>query len=157
MGKYASTTEVTSDRTRAEIEKTLTRYGATGFMYAWLDSHAAVGFVMHERQIRMVLPMPDRNSREFTHTPGRQLARSKADTEKAFDQAVRQSWRALLLIVKAKLEAVEAGIVTFDHEFGMHMVLPSGRTVADEVIPAITDAYATGNVRPLLQIGGATS
>ena len=41
----------------------------------------------------------------------------------------RQRWRALNLAIKAKLEAVESGIVTFDQEFLAHIVGPSGQTV----------------------------
>lgn len=35
MSRYAATTEVTSEKSRAEIERTVSRYGATGFMYGW--------------------------------------------------------------------------------------------------------------------------
>lgn len=39
--------------------------------------------------------------------------------------------RALALCIKAKLEAVQAGIVTFDEEFLAHFLLPDGKTVGD--------------------------
>ena len=65
---------------------------------------------------------------------------------------MRQKWRALALIVKAKLEAVESGIVTFEEEFAMHMILPDGRRVAEHVMPAIEQSYASGNVPPMLAI-----
>lgn len=150
---YASSTDVSSDRSRAEIERTLQRYGATSFAYGWGDGQAMIGFVAYNRQIRFILPMPDRNARVFTHTPARHQRRTEAQIAQAYEQAVRQRWRALALVIKAKLEAVEAGIVTFENEFAMHMVLPDGRTVADHVTPAIEQAYATGVVKPLLAIG----
>ena len=34
-GQYAKRTEVSADRSRAEIEKTLVKYGATGFVTGW--------------------------------------------------------------------------------------------------------------------------
>jgi hypothetical protein len=34
-------------------------------------------------------------------------------------------WRALLLMIKAKVEAVESGVVTFEDEWLAHFVLPS--------------------------------
>lgn len=157
MSRYAATTDVTSDRSRAEIERTLTRYGAESFAYGWQQGQAMVGFQMRNRQVRFVLPMPDREDREFTHTPSRGNRRAPAAIEQAYEQAVRQRWRALALVIKAKLEAVEAGIVTFEDEFAMHMVLPDGRTVAAHVLPAIEDAYATGTVRPMLAIEGGAS
>ena len=65
--RYAARTDVTSDRSRAEIERTLTRYGATAFSYGWQEGFAAIQFVRNGRRIRFVLPLPDRNDREFTH------------------------------------------------------------------------------------------
>lgn len=143
MTRYAQNTDVTSDRSRAEIERTLTRYGATSFMYGWEADRAAIQFVKDGRRIRFVLPLPDRNDREFTHhSRGR---RTENAIETAYEQAVRQRWRALALMVKAKLEAVASGIVTFETEFLPHTVLPSGRTVAEDVLPAVAIAYDTGS------------
>ena len=152
MATYASTTDVSSDRSRAEIERTLVRYGATQFAYGWSGEQAMLGFVTNGRQVRFILPMPDRTSREFTHTPSRGYKRTEAEVAKAYEQAIKQRWRALALVIKAKLEAVEAGIVTFEDEFAMHMVLPDGSTVAQHVIEAVDHAYAPGSVKPMLGI-----
>lgn len=154
MGTYAADTSVSSEKSRNEIERTLARYGASSFMYGWEERTAVVGFVIGDRRVRFILPMPDRNDRAFTHTPSTKVKRDAAAADKAYEQAVNQRWRALALVIKAKLEAVDAGIVTFEEEFAMHFVLPGGRSVADEVLPAIAEAYATGHVRPLLQIEG---
>lgn len=149
MAKYAANTEVSSDRSRAEIEKTLNRYGARQFMYGWDEQQAIVGFVIHNRQVRFVLPMPDRDDKEFRLTPtGRDRAASQI--AQVYEQAVKQRWRSLALVIKAKLEAVESGIVTFDAEFLAHLVLPNGQTVGDQVMPAVAEAYATGHTPQLL-------
>ncbi len=153
MGTYAANTDVSSDRSRSEIERTLIRYGATSFSYGWEGGRAAIQFVKDGKRIRFTLPLPDRNDREFTHHS--RGARTASAAESAYEQASRQRWRALALVVKAKLEAVEAGITTFEEEFLAHLVLPSGTSVFDSVAPAIELAYATGDTRPLLQIGGA--
>lgn len=150
--KYAASTDVTADRSRAEIEKVLSRYGARSFMYGWDEGRAILGFVANDRQVRFELPMPDRASREFTHTPSRGNRRTETEAEKAYDQAVRQRWRALALVVKAKLEAVQAGIVSFDEEFLAHFVLPGGGTVAEYVIPRVDEAYVTGHMGELLPV-----
>jgi hypothetical protein len=94
--------------------------------------------------------MPDPDDREFTHTPGRGLPRTPAQVRFQWEQATRQRWRALHLVIKAKLEAVESGIVDFDSEFLAHLVLPNGRTVADEVVPMVETAYATNQMPQLL-------
>lgn len=156
-GTYAAQTSVSSDKSRAEIERTMARYGAQSFAYGWDNGYAMVGFKLNDRQVRFALPLPNRDSVEFTHTPTRRNRRSPSEVEKAYDQAVRQKWRALALVIKAKLEAVEAGIVTFEQEFGMHMVLPDGSTVAERVLPLVEQAYATGTVPPLLQINPPTN
>lgn len=148
-GRYASNTDVSAGKSRDEIERTLARYGATSFMYGWDHGRAVLAFSTRERQIRFVLPMPDRNDREFTRTPtGKQRVASAV--EQAYEQSVRQRWRALALVVKAKLEAVEAGIVSFDEEFLAHFVLPNGETVGEHVMPRVAEAYASGTMRSLL-------
>jgi len=56
----------------------------------------------------------------------------------------------MLLIIKAKLEAVEAGVSTFEEEFMAFIALPDGRTVGDFMAPQIDAAYKTGRMPPLL-------
>lgn len=147
--RYAAGTEVTSDRSRAEIERTLRRYGATQFLYGWSGSRATLGFTAHGRSIRFELPLPDPDDREFTRTDtGRD--RSATAAAEAYEKAVRQRWRALALVVKAKLEAVAAGISTFEDEFLGATVLPGGATVAEEVRERVADAYRSGQVPELL-------
>lgn len=151
---YAADTSVSQEKSRAEIERIIGRYGADYFTYGWSQEKAMVGFVMNGRQVRFILPMPDRDDRKFTVTPtGRR--RSPSAAEEAWEQAGRQRWRALALVIKAKLEAVESGIVTFDEEFGMHFLLPNGQTVGDWVAPQIEAAYETGtmpSMLPMLEI-----
>lgn len=42
MSRYASSTSVPMERSRLEVERTLQRYGATGFAYAWEHRTEAV-------------------------------------------------------------------------------------------------------------------
>lgn len=154
--RYAAGTDVPSSRSRDEIERTLTRYGATRFQYGWEEDgetmRAVIQFVKDNLVIRFLLTFPSREDPEFTLTPtGRD--RSDAAMAAAYEQAVRSKWRALLLVVKAKLEAVETGITTFEQEFLPHVVLPGGHTVADEVLPQI-EAILNGTNAARLQITG---
>lgn len=142
MPKYAADTSVSSETSRAEIERTLRRYGADEFAYMTSRTHAMVGFVANGRQIRFKLEMPDPNDHEFTYTPERRLQRSPAQAEAAWEQSCRQRWRALALVIKAKLEAVEAGITEFDDEFLAHIMLPNGRTVGENLRPQLDEVYA---------------
>lgn len=148
--RYAERTEVSSEKSKAEIERLLTRYGATSFASGWQGDQAVIQFVMQERRVKFVLPLPDRSGKAFTHTPGRGNRRSEAETYKAWEQATRQRWRALALVVKAKLEAVETRITTFDDEFMAHIVMPDGKTVSEHALPMIQSAYAGRKITALL-------
>lgn len=148
--RYAQNTAVSSEKSKAEIERLLTRYGATAFISGWSGNQAAISFEMNQKRIKFLLPLPDKTSKEFTHTPGRGNRRSEADAYKAWEQSTRQRWRALALVVKAKLEAVESGITTFEDEFMAHIVMPDGKTVAEHAMPMIEAAYKSGKPVALL-------
>jgi hypothetical protein len=66
----------------------------------------------------------------------------------------RRLWRALLLVLKAKFEAIDSGITTFDHEFLAHLVTSTGATVADAIAPQLDRALAAdGGVALALPAG----
>jgi hypothetical protein len=143
---FAEGTEVSPERSQAEIQKNLQRYGATGFMYGWEEDTAVLAFEAHGRLVRFHLPLPDPNDRAFARTP---TGRSR-NPQTAYEAEVRRRWRALTLAIKAKLEAVSTGITSFEEEFGMFVVLPDGSTVRDHVLPKIDEAYQNGTVPALL-------
>ena len=152
MTRYAANTEVSSSRSREEIERTLERYNADQFIYGWDGNRAVIGFRMHGRQIKFLLPLPDRNDKAFTQyvSRGRLQARTEDAARKLYEQAVRQKWRALALVIKAKLEAVESGISVFEDEFMANIVLPDGQLVGDFMRPQIAIAYERGTMPALL-------
>ena len=147
MAKYAANTNVSSELSRLEIEKTLIRYGADNFAYATAQGKALIGFTMYERQIKFILPLPTKDEFRKT-TTGRD--RSENSQYEAWEQACRQRWRALNLVIKAKLEAVECGISVFEDEFMANIVLPGGGTVSDFMKPQIEQAYINGTVPKML-------
>jgi len=152
-GTYAANTSVPVERSRAELERTLSRYGATAFGYLSDAGKAVIMFEAHGRRIRFDLPLPERDSRVFTHHA--RGARTATAALEAWEQACRQKWRALNLAVKAKLEAVEAGIAEFEDEFLAYIALPDGSTMSQRARPAIAHAYDTGTM-PTLMPGGAS-
>lgn len=83
-GRYASSTDVSSERSKAEIERTLTRYGATSFLIGWEAGRAAIMFEFGGRRIRFILPLPERTERRFTHTPTTGKLRSATQAETAY-------------------------------------------------------------------------
>ncbi len=147
MARYASNTDVSSAKSRIEIEETLIKYGATSFAYATSAGKAMIAFQMRGRQARLMIPLPKIEDFNYMET-GRQ--RTKSSRYAAWEQASRQIWRIMLLLIKAKLEAIENHISTFEHEFLAGMVLPSGQTVGDYIIPQIDQFYITGNMPAML-------
>lgn len=113
MGRYAQYTRVEVGRSQAEIARQLERYGATGFMCGWQGNQEAIGFVYKTLKIQITIPKDE-------------------------DQQIRrQRWRALLLVVKAKLEAIESGISTIEEDFLAWIMTPSGKTLGQLLGPQL--------------------
>ena len=147
---YAANTTVSPEKSKAEIETLLRRYGADQFVSGWGGDKALIGFRAAGRNIRFELTLPSPTDPRFK-PKHRTRARSTSEATAARHEAeVRRRWRALALVIKAKLEAVSTGITTFESEFMAHIVMPDGRTVGQHVTPAIEAAYAGGKLRALL-------
>lgn len=144
MTRYAENTSVSVEKSRSEIERILRRYGAEKFVGGWDQARAYIGFVFKGRAYKVTLTLPSRG--QFIRTPKTHQARSGPEIECVWKQACRQHWRALALIIKAKLEAVEIGIVSLEDEFLSYAVLPSGQTVSQWLQPQIQRTIETGQM-----------
>lgn len=144
---YADSTSVTVDRSQSELRTILKKYGADGLAIAEMGNRAVVEFATQERRIRFTLPLPAEDEMRVTKTGIRRTGPQRAAAAQAEE---RRRWRALVMVVKAKLEAVESGIVTFEDEFLAQTVLPDNTTVGENIQPGIARAYVEGHVRPLL-------
>lgn len=150
---YAANTTVSVDKTRAEIEGTLRRYGASTFHSGWNESSAFVAFKLHDRLVRLALPLPDKNEDRFRYQrTGQHTSKPRSDlaAAKVYEQDLRTRFRALLLCIKAKLESVESEIETFEQAFLAHIVLPDNSLVGERVQALVNDAYRTGSMKNLL-------
>ena len=152
MSLYAAETKVPIEKTRIEIEATVRRYGADGFVSGWEGERAFVSFRCAGRYVKLGLTLPDRADARFTtyRQGASTLRRSETAAAKVWDQACRQKWRVLLLMIKGKLEAVESGIVTFEEEFLAHVLMASGRTLYEQVKAPLALSYDKGEVKPYL-------
>lgn len=153
MQRYAEGTNVSVEKSRAEIEKVLMRYGADQFISGWDVDQALIGFRSKGRMVRLFLSLPAKDDKRFKYTPSRKWTLPPERQLAAWEQACRSQWRALALVVKAKLEAVEAGISTFDQEFMANIMLPDGGTVGQWMQPQIERAYKDGKM-PLQLVAG---
>jgi hypothetical protein len=138
MTKYAQGTSVPVERSKAEVERILTKYGADQFSSGWMDGKAVVMFRLKGRYIRIEMP---------TLQTKPSMTASSIETA---NRENRRRWRALVLYVKAKLESVSSNIVSFEEAFMAHIVLPNRQTVGQFLIPQIAQAYQSGAMPPAL-------
>ena len=160
MGKpsrYATGTTVSPEKSRVEVEQLLKRHGATGFMYGWDDTETCEQVLCRIEGImlKFVVAQPDLEAYRYTET-GRE--RDDKAAQKAADAEYRRRWRALLLLVKAKLEAIEAGLTSIRKEFLADILLPDNTTMGQWSHEQIDNVYKNGaNLPPLLpQASGRT-
>lgn len=130
MGRYAEHTRVPVERTKVAIEQCLSRYGADSYFAGWDArlSKEVIGFRWQNLTIRITIELekePDAQQR-------------------------RQRWRALLLVIKAKLEAVSSDISTFEEEFLAWVVTPEGLTIGERLLPQLTAIAESGDLPRLL-------
>jgi len=151
MGRYAAKTTVNVSKSKAEIESTLRRYGASEFAYASGQDRAMIGFLIESHKIEIAITLPSPQDFAQTET-GRERANSVIQTE--WERACRQRWRALALVIKAKLEAVECGITSMQDEFLAYTVLPcgkhTGRTIGSIINSQMAEVLASGKIPSLL-------
>ena len=147
--QYANQTTVSPEKSRGEIEHTLTGYGATGFMYGWHEGKAVIVFEFHNKRMRFTLDLPTKD--DATLTPRGRRRHGQGAILKAYEQEQRRKWRSLALSIKSKLVAVQDGISTVEYEFMANILLPNGLTVGEWMAPQIETVYKTGNMPPLLE------
>jgi hypothetical protein len=143
MARYAEGTQVPVEKSKMELERLLTNSKAKsiGFFHEE-NKESIVVFQIKDRRIRFNVPMPALQ----------QFARVRRPND-AFESEKRRRWRALLLVIKAKLESVENGIETFDDAFLAHVMMPDGATVGDHIKPQVAEAYKLGRMPPIMAIG----
>lgn len=135
--RYAQDTKVPAGVTKDDIERRLRKAGASQ-IYSGYDEdqkRITLGFRIDGRHYKLT---------SSTDRPTR-----RCDEQ----QIEREAWRVLLLLLTAKLEVIAAGGTTFEQEFLANLLLPDGSTVADDVLPKVAEAYATGSMPHLLGAG----
>lgn len=131
---YAFGTRVGIPQSKAEIERILSRFGATGFGYMTQGGKAIVMFEAQGRRVRFSLPAPQGRSE------------SEVDAEE------RRLWRSLAMAIKSKLDIVRSGISTFEAEMLPYTMLSDGRTF-HEWAEDNANALSAGNMPPMLPGG----
>ncbi len=141
--RYAQDTTVSVEKSKAHIELLLKKHGATSFVSGWDDEQgmAVIQFRIAARFVKFQVNEPDLDDFKLT---GSGQIRNKTAVQKALEKERRRRWRALLLIVKAKLEIVASGYSTIEREFMSDLLLPDGSTVMEWLQPQLDKAYSAG-------------
>lgn len=147
MSSYAQRTHVSVGNSRAEIERTLKRFGAEDAVCIEWQGRAAVVFKFHGKLMRMAFELPS-----HVRTP---KGRKPHNEDKALETAIRETWRRLLLRVKGKVATISDSVEEFEIEFQPYIVMPDGRTLGEIMQPQIDEAYRTGRMpsSPFLMLG----
>lgn len=145
---YAKRTTVPVAQSQAEITECLRAAGASEVGTGWSMREAFLAFRIGQRNVKLLVPMPSED--ELARTPSGKR-RSEAQRTSAHEQVQRQRWRALALIVRAKLEAIELGATTLEREFLADLMLPTGRTFSEQIGHELTRVLDSGSMPPLLR------
>lgn len=154
---YAEGTSVTVEKSKAELDRLLAKAGAGQRMMGSDDDQgfAFVIFSLDKRQVRLRVPLPLPTEKRFTHEPKGKL-RPIDKQRVAYEQGCRERWRQLVLLVKAKLEAIEIGISTVEREFLADLYLADGRTLHQAIAGDIEQMFIDGKMpKLLLGMGGS--
>jgi hypothetical protein len=144
-GRYAAETEVPVERSKRQIELLLIQHKAEGYHTGWDQARDVIEFLWQGKQIRFVLPRPKRD--DYKLTPGG-LWRTEKQVTAAIERADRQRWRALYLVIRAKIEAVEAQLAIFEEEFLAHIVVPgTNQTLGEILVPRLQAGQSTSAAR----------
>lgn len=128
MSRYAKGTSVPVDQSRAEIERLLMRFDAELFAYLREARRTVIAFRMFGRNMKLEVTHAFPTDKDIIVTE-RGHERTASQAEAAAKQETRRRWRGLLLMLKAKIEAIHTGIATPEDEFLAYTMLPDGRTV----------------------------
>jgi hypothetical protein len=148
---FAENTTVPVEKSIAEIISLVKRAGAERIAQFDEPERFTVQFTMRERMVRFRVAIPSMESMDLRDGRGRQLTRQQRIDRAA--QAARQRARALLLVIKAKLESVASKVETFEQAFLSNVVMSDGATVYERIAEPIAEEYATGGTSMLL-LGG---
>ena len=115
MAQFAKNTTVPVERSQSEIRNILGKYKADGFACGWEGKLDCLSWTY--KGVHYILRV-ERPSNAQQH---------------------RQRWRALRLVIYAKLEAVDCGISTVEREFMAWAMGPDGRTLGDVLSDRMLD------------------
>jgi hypothetical protein len=145
---YAENTEIAAEKSVAEIIGLIKKGGAERIGQIEEPAGFAIQFFLNDRMLRFRIRWP--TIADVPQRTGNGQWRDDRKRAAIAEQRKKQRARALLLVIKAKLESVESGVETFEEAFLANVVMPDGKTVGELTLPAIATSYRDGKQPPLL-------
>lgn len=155
MSTYAQGTSVAVWKSRQEIEQLLDKHRAARRATAQEEGRAVVMFELQDRRVQFELKLPARADFAKKKRNGRLVSVTPLEQDRAWEQACRERWRALLLALKSKFVSLETGIETFEEAFLAHIVIPgtNGQRIGMWFAPQLAESYAKNKPPPMLPSG----
>lgn len=147
-GNFAKDTDVPEDQTRTNIERVLSKYGATGYGIIHDGDNWRIVFKIEGRMVQMDFSTPQM-SEDYRRDAIDRLKPEKYQ-KSGWEQAKRSYWRAIYNVIKFKLEAVAIGYSTVEREFLSDVLMHDGSKIGDWIHPQIEQMYKTGKMPPML-------
>lgn len=142
---YAEETKVPLEKSIAEAVALLRKHGAARIAQYEEPDSFQIQFEMQDRQVRFKIGLVTEWKGPVSGRNGHAI-----NVKAKIEQHNRQRGRALLLVIKAKLESIESGVETFEQSFLAQIVTANGRTVHERIEDQISDEYRSGAVTALL-------
>lgn len=125
--RYAETTKVPVSSSQAEISSILEKHGIEKIGMVKEKGSASLWFEHLSRYYKLNVPIPEKC--------------------KDPEQEMKRAWRVLILLVKAKFEAISAGISNVEEQFYADTIMPDGNRLIDHAADQISQALK--NRQPL--------
>lgn len=140
--RYAEGTTVPVSSSRGEMSGILAKHGVERMAWGTAPEGDTLQFELAGRRFAFVIDKPTMEDVEARYeAEGRDWSRVYDPAAKV-EAEWRRRWRAHVLLLKAKLEFVEAGDSTLEREFMPYLLLRDGRTLeqalAAGALPALT-------------------
>jgi hypothetical protein len=146
--RYAEGTEVSTERSLADIRRLLTVAGATHFAFGEEPTKGLIQFTLNGLSYRFEIRRP-----AWDDLIDRYDAPGRVDQRRAIDAEWKRRWRARVLWLKALLEFAEVEPREFSRAMLAHLLLPNGQTLGSWAVPQIEVMYGEGKMPPLLSEG----
>lgn len=154
--RYAQGTTVPIERSRVEVERILQAAGAIRTAIVRDGSDAEVGFELKGRCIKVPIHVPtiekiwdEAVKEEPWGWKSKSDSQRKRWCEERQIEEQRRRWRVLVILLKAKLEAIADEASTIDQEFLYFVVVKGGGTIGEHLEAQLEEIYS-GQASPKL-------